>query len=139
MLVVDASVLVKAIVMEEGSQTALQITRRADLYVPAHCFAEVGETLARKIRSGQVRADQVERIMPTLVDTFEQVPLGRLLIRAMNISLATGASVYDCLYVALAAAENCRLVTADRRLIEKMAGTEHAGLLAPLDSFTGSP
>jgi predicted nucleic acid-binding protein len=65
--------------------------------------------------------------------------LNLLLDEAIEISLETGASVYDCLYVALASRERCRLVTADRRLIDKMSQTRHAPLLMPLDSFSGLP
>lgn len=66
-------------------------------------------------------------------------PLDRFMKPAFQLSLRTGASVYDCLYVALAASEDCPLVTADRRLIAKMDETEFAGLLVPLNSFNPAP
>lgn len=140
MLVVDASVVVKAIVIESGSDKALRIVaEEPDLRVPAHCLAEVGETLARKIRMGQAVADQVEQSMPVLVDAISPVPLEGLLIDAMRLSSMSGASVYDCLYVVLARSLDCPFVTADIKLVAKMKETAHAPLMRALDSFTGSP
>ncbi len=43
-----------------------------------------------------------------------------LLPRAHAIAEATVASVYDCLYVALAERENCELVTADDKLVKNL-------------------
>lgn len=52
----------------------------------------------------------------------------------MELSLATAASVYDCLYVAAAIEENCQLLTEDRRLVACLKATSYAELLLPLDS-----
>jgi predicted nucleic acid-binding protein len=71
--------------------------------------------------------------------SFEATPRPPLLPRSIEIAARTGARVYDCLYVALAVSLDCRLVTADRRLIAKMAETGHAALMADLNSFTASP
>jgi predicted nucleic acid-binding protein len=45
-----------------------------------------------------------------------------LLWEAMAIALRRGCSVYDCLYLALADRIDGRLVTADRRLVNALAG-----------------
>ena len=42
--------------------------------------------------------------------------LFRLLLLALEIAVAIGHSVYDCVYLALADRQDCRVVTADRRL-----------------------
>jgi hypothetical protein len=41
---------------------------------------------------------------------------------ALEIALETGRSVYDSVYVALAVALECPLVTADERLVNALAG-----------------
>lgn len=136
MLVVDASVIVKIYAPEEGSEAALDfIGAEPERLIPAHAFAEVGEVLARKSRLGELAGLQVGGILTALRRAFTPVPLDDLIDPAVQMSIQTGASVYDCLYVALAAAEDCPLVTADHRLIVKMAGTRFARLLKPLDSI----
>lgn len=140
MLVVDASVIVKSIVPEPGSDAAISVINRSEEFLlPAHALAEVGEAVARKVRDRQLTVEQMQAIVSLLPRRFESVPLTQILGGALDISLSTGASVYDCLYVALAAAEDCQLVTADLKLIARMDGTPFARLMAPLDSFTGSP
>ncbi len=140
MLVVDASIIVKIFVDEPGSVIAADLVRRGtELRVPAHAFAEAMEVVARKMARDLVPPDQVISIVAVLRSNFVVVPLDDLLIPAIQLSIRTGASVYDCLYVALAASLDCRLVTADRRLIAKLAETEHAALMADLNSFTASP
>jgi predicted nucleic acid-binding protein len=140
MLVVDASVIVKSVVPEAGSEAAVKLINTPEEFlIPAHALAEVGEAIARKVRTRLLTMEQMQAITSSLPRRFNSVPLTRIFGGAVEISVVTGASVYDCLYVALAVAENCRLVTADGRLIDKMAGTSFAGLLTPLDSFSPSP
>ena len=99
MLVVDASVIVKVFVPEVGSESALQLIRQdRSLLVPAHCFAEVGEILVRKLRSGLISSQQTERLAPFLIETFTTISLDDLLVDGMRIARTAGASVYDCLY-----------------------------------------
>ena len=43
-----------------------------------------------------------------------------LLIRAMEIAIFTKQAVYDCIYVGLAEAEGCELVTADDNLVRSL-------------------
>jgi predicted nucleic acid-binding protein len=45
-----------------------------------------------------------------------------LMSRAYAISSATLSAVYDCIYVALAEREVCKLVTADDRLVKNLQG-----------------
>jgi predicted nucleic acid-binding protein len=139
MLVVDASVVIKLYVPEEGSEAALALVSADPVrLIPAHGLAQIAESLSRKVRQGLVARTQAEAVVSRLHLRFEQVPLDALIVPATNLAIETGASVYDTLYVALAAAENCRLVTADRRLVEKLSNTPHAGLLSLLDSSIGS-
>jgi predicted nucleic acid-binding protein len=43
-----------------------------------------------------------------------------LLIRAMEMAISTKQAVYDCIYVAMAEAEGCELVTADDKLARSL-------------------
>jgi predicted nucleic acid-binding protein len=55
--------------------------------------------------------------LPTLAETLTEVSLEGLMAEAISLSLTTGASAYDCLYVVLTDHRNCQLVTAERRPI----------------------
>lgn len=112
MLVVDANVIVKLFIDEPDSGRAARLlTDGRPLLVPAHGFAETGEVISRKIKSGFVDENQLSRVLHALESRFTIVPLLQLLPQAITLSVQTGASVYDCLYVVLAASEDCRLVT----------------------------
>jgi predicted nucleic acid-binding protein len=130
--VVDASVIVKMFADEAGSDRAIHLLDTGDrLLAPAHAFAEVGEVISRKMRAGLVGQQQFALLVDAIARDFEVVPIP-LLMDSVELALSTGASVYDCLYVALAAQEGCPLVTADARLVAKFAATRHAGLLETL-------
>lgn len=110
MLVVDASVIVKLFVSEPDTLAASSATQSDVLVTPAHGFAEVGEVLARKHRAGAVTAEQVAAALDAMPRRIAPMPLLAILRPAVDLSLETGASVYDCLYIALAQRERCRLV-----------------------------
>lgn len=75
-------------------------------------------------------AERRGRILPGqglvfLADLFTTLPrlhpsFPDLLPRAYAIASATQASVYDCLYVALAEREGCELITADDKLVNRL-------------------
>ena len=54
--------------------------------------------------------------------TISNVPVARM---AIEVALATGRTVYDSLYIALAMNEGCRFVTADERLVNGLASTPY--------------
>jgi predicted nucleic acid-binding protein len=62
----------------------------------------------------------------------ELVPSVVLKDRALAIALKLRHAAYDCFYLALAEMRECRLVTADERLLRRFADTPFAGLVRPL-------
>jgi predicted nucleic acid-binding protein len=50
-------------------------------------------------------------------------PSNPLLVRAMEVALATRRAVYDCVYLALAEREGCELVTADEQFVRGLRNT----------------
>ena len=133
MRVVDASVVIKMFLSEVGSDAASALLRASErLFVPGHCFAEVGEALTRKVRSAQIDLSQMERMLPVMHARFEVVPIADHIDNAISLALSRDVSVYDSLYVAVAMHEGCPLVSADRRLIARFAGTAFSASLLPL-------
>jgi predicted nucleic acid-binding protein len=123
-LVVDASVAAKWGIMEEDSAAALRLLDGEHrLLVPDLIWAELGNIVWKYHRRGLVDADDVAG----LIRQFQTVPLevhssGLLLEAAVDLAIQTSRTVYDCLYVALAIREGCQMVTADRRLVNALAG-----------------
>jgi len=119
-VVVDASVAVKWFVPEELSTEARQLlATEYELLAPDLIWAELGNVLWKKHR----RRELDERTATRLLRDFLRVPIKfhpaeRWSQAALELAIRHGVTVYDGLYLALAAGNGCRVVTADRRLHE---------------------
>ena len=116
-LVVDASVAIKWVLKERESDTARRVAETAELLAPDLLWAELGNVLWRRERLGELSPEDARAMLLTLrrfpVETFSLFPLMPL---SLEIAIAIRHSVDDCVYLALADREDCRLVTADERL-----------------------
>ncbi len=135
-LVIDASVAVKWLVDEAGSDAALALQGH-DLMAPALLRIEAANVLrtlaARGALSPAAAADLFALLQEAplaIADTDDA--LERL---AMTLALDLGHPVYDCLYLALALRTGRSLVTADDRFLRAIERTEHAGRGLPLTAF----
>ena len=119
-LVVDASVAAKWFIPETHADAARALLRPGlTLLAPDLIRAEVGNVLWKRWRRGELSAADVDA---ALAD-FRRFPLEihsaeLLLESAWIIARDSGLTVYDSLYLALAAQQQLPLVTADRRLFE---------------------
>lgn len=118
LFVVDASVVAKWFVPERLSDDAVRLLdEEHELASPDLMWAEIGNVLWKKSRAGQLTGAEAARIIRALDDFPVTVFPSRLVLEgALEIALGTGRSVYDSVYLALAVALDCRLVTADERL-----------------------
>jgi len=122
--VVDASVAVKWFVPEVHTQAALRLLRDGTtLLAPDLLLPEFGNIVWKKVRRGELGSEDArETLRAFSVVPLRVYPSAPLLEPAFEIAHTTGTTVYDSLYVALAAGEECRLVTADRKLWEAHQG-----------------
>lgn len=133
-LVVDASVACKWFVEEAGSEGAAALLAGEELIAPDLILAEVGNALWRKLRMGQVTLVQAVDAVAALAGFFDDLVSGtRLATRAFAVAEMLGHPVYDCFYLALAEQSDTRLVTADARLLARLARTEWAGRVAGVE------
>ncbi len=121
-VVVDASVAVKWIILETGRESALDLLRRVVsgeviMIAPRALMEEVASALSKRVRRKQLTATQARAAFryfdwrrPRLVEDPQ------LLVEALDLSLRHHLSLWDSLYVALAVRLRCNLVTADERL-----------------------
>ena len=123
-LVVDASVALKWILEEDGSERARALAARDDLLAPDLILAEVANALWRACRLRRMSAPEAKHGLQTVSKIMARLePATRLADVAFAIALELDHPVYDCFYLALAEREAATLVTADRRLLAKVAGS----------------
>jgi predicted nucleic acid-binding protein len=122
--VVDANVVAKWFVPEPLSEEAVRLLdEKHELASPDLLWPELGNVLWKKARAGQLTSQETARIVRALDQFPVTVFPSRLVLEgALEIALGTGRSVYDSVYVALAVALECPLVTADERLVNTLTG-----------------
>jgi len=126
LVVVDASVAVKWYVPERGSDHASGLLARGlRLLAPDLLLTEFGNTLWKKTRRGELSPREAQHVVTAFASAPPIVlrPSVPLLTAAFEIATRFGRSVYDALYLALAVAEDCFLVTADDRLVDSLHRT----------------
>lgn len=122
--VVDASVVVKWFVPEVHTDAALRYLDDAhERLAPDLLLPETGNILWKKVRLGEIAEGEGRKILRAVGAAPLRFHASAFLMEpAFEIANATGRSVYDSLYLALAVAQGCRLVTADRRLYNALHG-----------------
>jgi predicted nucleic acid-binding protein len=116
--VVDASVVVKWFVPEIHSDAARRLLALPHEYVaPDLLFAETANTIWKKIRRQELTAEEGQQLVADIGRiAVETVSCRALAEDAHALANATGRTVYDSMYVALAVRLNTRAITADDRL-----------------------
>jgi predicted nucleic acid-binding protein len=103
----------------------LQQWMRAELaiLVPDLIFVEVANLLWKTVRKGRCTRDQATAAMQLLLEhELRVIPSHSLLDAALGIAVDDDRTVYDRIYVALAARSEAQLITADERLANALAG-----------------
>ena len=123
-LVVDASVAAKWVLPEEDTDAAERLLRpEYRLLAPDLIYAEFGNIIWKHNSRGLLDMDKAAaRVQRFLTAPLQVYPSKPFLLQAVDLAIQTRRTVYDCLYVALAIREGCQMVTADRRLVNALAG-----------------
>jgi len=137
---VDANIVVKWLLTEEDSPTALALAAKfraddATLISPPHMPIEVTNVIRVRVRRGELSPVEGE----DLVDVFTALPIqiaspAGLYKEALELAHRYDRpNVYDTQYVALAALAGCDLWTADMRLVNALNG--RVPFVRPLHTF----
>jgi predicted nucleic acid-binding protein len=132
-VIIDASVAFKLIVDEAGSEEAIKWIGQAELVGPTLIHCEVGNALWKRVRKGELAEDAeiADRLadLDHLIRTIDETPL---VARALRLAIELAHPVYDCIYLALAEANEDELLTADGRFIRAVVGTPYAARVREL-------
>jgi predicted nucleic acid-binding protein len=128
-VVVDASVAAKWFFCEEHSDAALNLLdNHFELNAPDLIFVELESLLCKRVRRRElsiqeaIEIDTKIRSMP--IQAYSTPTLRQ---RAFRLALETRSSIYDCLYLSLAEALECPLVTADNKFLQALKGSPIGG------------
>jgi predicted nucleic acid-binding protein len=122
-LVVDASVVVKWFVEEEGQTEALLILERGDeCFAPDLVLVEVAGAFDKKLKAGMVTREQALEAVTAIQSKMTMVAGTRLIESAIDLASELGHPVADCLYLACALELDARLVSADKTFVAKAVG-----------------
>jgi predicted nucleic acid-binding protein len=133
-LIVDASVVLKWVLPEDGTDRARALVMQDTLAAPDLLWIECANVLWVKARRGQIAMDDARSALEAIRATpIVVLPVVELAAPALEIAAALDHSAYDSLYLAAALQENCVLVTADLPFAAKASSIERfAGAVRPL-------
>ena len=135
MIVLDASLLVKLVVEEERSREARAFVRKEatlgeELVTVDVALAEVLNALWRHVTLikdlSQALYEEAVQDLLKLWDKLEKLPSRDLALRAAELALKLGVTIYDALYLAAAAKHEARLATYDHA---QAKAAEQAGVV----------
>jgi predicted nucleic acid-binding protein len=118
-LVIDASIAVKWVVTEMGTDLAVALLS-APLCAPDLLVPECANILRKKVRRGELTAQQAA-ISAGLIQRadVELYPMRMLMEPATKLAIDLDHPAYDCFYLALAMTNDWRFATADTRFLDR--------------------
>lgn len=135
--VVDASVAVKWVVAEDGSNEAARLLDGRSLLAPELILPECANILWKKATRGEITEGEAA-IAADLLARLEVELIGHraLMPAALGLALELGHPAYDCAYLALALDRGVPMVTADGRFVRAVsADGRYAQHVRPLDGM----
>ena len=115
--VVDASVAVKWLVVEDDFENAMALLRsRAELLAPRLIVSELANALWKKVRLGDLTpAIAIERL-GLVGGYFSRIVDDVDMQATLDLAIQLDHPAYDCIYIEVARTYGAALITADKRL-----------------------
>ncbi len=131
MIVADSSIFASIIVKDEFYEACKKyVTSRKATVDLAYC--EAANVLWKHVKMGRIPAEEIAKraeLLRRLIGTSKVFRAEELLIDAVNIAFRYDVTVYDSLFVSLAAKLNAKFVTTDAKLYERLKGTEFESIV----------
>ncbi len=140
--VLDASVVLKWYVPEKSSDVAMRLKDQIEessqlVAVPESFFLESSNALWKKsFLVKELPSHDAKGILSRILDLpFYVIKDEILLLKALDLALVYGVSVYDGMYLACALQSKAKLVTDDAALIRRLANSEMSKWVMLLTDF----
>lgn len=118
-LIVDASVVLKWVIQEDGSDQARSLISADTLAAPDLLFIECANVLWVKARRGVLSIDNAKMALAAIEATpVRIIPVHQHVAAAQSIAFDLDQTAYDCLYLAAALSERAILVSADAAFVK---------------------
>lgn len=121
-MILDASVIAKWFLEEEGTKTSLQIREKYfqdefDISVPDLIIYEIANTL----RYSDFSSQEINKALSSIysMNLFLMDPSEKMMEKASKIAIEKEITIYDATYVALGDQLSSRFITADHPLFTK--------------------
>lgn len=116
MTVIDASVLAKFILKEDGWEKVIEYLK-AGVFSVDHIFKEVTNAIWRRLARGEISPEEAKIMFKAMKEILGKAikieEENAYIDEAFEISSKRGITIYDSLYIALAKRKGLRLLTAD--------------------------
>jgi len=121
-LCIDASIAIKWVIEEAGTKEALALRNNAKLIAPDLLISECANILWKKVQRKELQKNEALLAARLLQGAeIELVPTRSLLEATTQLAIELAHPAYHCAYLALAMERGCRFITADDRLLRKIA------------------
>jgi len=123
--VLDASVVAAALFQEDHADRARGwLAGECVLRAPDLIYAELANVIWKRYNRNEIDRDETAHLLRDVRGLPLRItPCADLVEAALELALLSGRSVYDCLYLALSVKTRSVLVSADKRLVNALAGT----------------
>ncbi|RJR24564.1 MAG: PIN domain-containing protein [Desulfobacteraceae bacterium] len=130
-VVLDTSALIRLYIPDgpfpDGLEEHLAAAWRAEttLVIPELALVEIAQVLWKKEKAGKIRPSESQEIIAAVMDLpLEVVGHRTFLMDSLTFARRHGLTVYDAVFLSLAAKRGAELVTADSRLKKAFIDSE---------------
>jgi predicted nucleic acid-binding protein len=135
-MLVDASVALKWFLEEDDSEQARALISSYSLAAPEIVLPETANGLWKAYSRQIIDSETYRAALAILPGAFDRIHSTEPLVQQAGLLAAElDHPIYDCLYLVSTLMMDEELITADKRLLEKVAGTRFEGVCHSLSAM----